>query len=110
MFFAAVVALLACGQSSSEPAEPAPENERPLAIPAEAADAADAPDAAGAEQVSVSSEGSRFEPAVEVAQIPDGAWMCDMGTVHYAQLTEGSCPICGMVLTQKAAAEAHVEH
>ena len=51
-------------------------------------------------QVEIAPEGTRFDPAVEKSQIPDGAWICDMGTVHYAAHEAGSCPICGMHLTQ----------
>ena len=48
-------------------------------------------------------EGKTLYPAVEVSEIPSGAWMCDMGTVHYAagEKNDGKCPICGMELTQK---------
>lgn len=54
-------------------------------------------------QVTVPPEGSKFEPAVEVSAVPAGAWMCDMGTVHYAagEKGDGTCPVCGMNLTQK---------
>jgi hypothetical protein len=58
---------------------------------------------AATEMVEVAAEGTRFDPPVMVARIPDGAWMCDMGTVHYAARSAGECPICGMDLTQKGA-------
>jgi len=56
--------------------------------------------------VEVSAEGSEFEPPVEVSQLPDGVWYCDMGTVHYARAEEGdgTCGKCGMKLVQKVAA------
>jgi hypothetical protein len=56
--------------------------------------------------VEVSAEGTEFEPPVQVAQLPDGVWYCDMGTVHYARAEagDGTCPKCGMKLVQKAAA------
>lgn len=52
--------------------------------------------------VEVGVDGTRYDPAVSVEQIPAGAWICDMGTVHYASLNQGdgSCPVCGMFLTQ----------
>lgn len=53
--------------------------------------------------LAVSDEGQRLDPPVDVAKIPNGAWMCDMGTVHYAagDKHDGKCPVCGMDLTQK---------
>lgn len=63
----------------------------------------------GAEgMVELTAEGAQFDPPVSVDQIPDGAWMCLMGTVHYASLEQGdgSCPVCGMHLTQKTSGEA----
>ena len=70
---------------------------------AEADDEAEAHDEAedsGLEKVEVAEEGTEFDPPVEKEQIPEGAWICDMGTVHYAQMSEGdgSCPLCGMDL------------
>ena len=59
-----------------------------------------ADDGADGPMVEVSAEGSRYEPPVAKSRIPDGAWICDMGTVHYASLSEGTCPICNMRLTQ----------
>ena len=56
--------------------------------------------------VAVTAEGTKFDPPVTTAQIPDGAWMCDMGSVHFAASekgAEGTCPICGMPLSQKGA-------
>lgn len=52
--------------------------------------------------VEVAAEGSRFDPAVEKAQVPAGNWICDMGTVHYAQpeVGDGTCPICNMQLVE----------
>ena len=70
---------------------------------------ADAPDnqaaqLAGPKTVEVGKTGSKFDPPVDKSQIPDGAWMCDMGTVHYASLEKGAgkCPICTMPLVQKS--------
>ena len=54
-------------------------------------------------KVEVPPEGKRFSPPVQVAQVPTGAWYCDMGTVHWAQMNEGNhlCPICKMDLKRK---------
>ncbi|MFU8805941.1 MAG: hypothetical protein ACNA8W_19165 [Bradymonadaceae bacterium] len=63
-------------------------------------------DEGAAELVEVSAEGTPFEPAVEKASIPEGSWICDMGTVHYARSQEGdgTCPLCNMKLVQYPAA------
>ena len=55
----------------------------------------------GGGMVEVSAEGTEFDPPVEKSQIPTGAWICDMGTVHYARTddTGEGCPLCGMRLT-----------
>jgi glucose/arabinose dehydrogenase len=57
--------------------------------------------------VKVAKGGTEFDPPVKMKQIPDGAWVCDMGTVHYARLEkgDGKCPLCKMDLTQKRAEE-----
>lgn len=56
--------------------------------------------------VDVSAEGTKFEPPVQVAQIPDGDWYCDMGGVHFARSEEGDgkCGVCGMALSHKEGA------
>ncbi len=53
--------------------------------------------------VEVDEEGTEFDPPVQPEQIPDGAWYCDMGTVHYARLEhgDGKCTRCGMNLVLK---------
>ncbi|MBA2664492.1 MAG: hypothetical protein H0U74_19550 [Bradymonadaceae bacterium] len=79
-----------------------------------ACDKAEAPAEATAEQptaekqaelVEVSAEGSTFAPAIEKASIPQGSWICDMGTVHYARTEQGdgTCPLCKMKLVQYSA-------
>ena len=76
-----LMAVLGCGGSSSTESAPAP--------------------SAPAGKVAVSAEGTRFEPAVDKSAIPAGAWICDMGTVHYAALEgQGPCPVCGMQLLE----------
>ena len=57
----------------------------------------------GADPVEIAADGTRFDPAITVEQVPAGAWMCDMGTVHYASLEQGDgdCPVCGMRLTER---------
>lgn len=61
--------------------------------------------AVAGEFVEVAADGTTFDPPVAVEKIPDGAWMCDMGTVHYAskEKGEGKCPSCGMALVEKGA-------
>ena len=58
-------------------------------------------------EVEVTAEGNEFDPPVSVEQMPEGAWYCDMGTVHYASMEhgDGACPICGMTLAQRPVAE-----
>ena len=53
--------------------------------------------------LALSAEGTRFDPAVEASSLPEGAWICDMGTVHYARSVQGDgeCPICHMRLVQR---------
>lgn len=49
--------------------------------------------------------GTRHDPPISIAEVQDGHWMCDMGTVHYTrpELGDDRCPICGMRLTKKTA-------
>lgn len=100
-------------QPDATPDEPAATNQAPAEeAPAEEAPAAEAPAADGA--VEVAAAGTKFDPPVKKDQIPEGAWFCDMGTVHYAQMDEGEkCPDCGMKLVVKKgthkADDAHAE-
>ena len=83
----------------------------PSAEAAEAAEKSDAPteksdapaEKAEGAKVTVTKEGGKIDPPVKPSAIPDGAWMCKMGTVHYASLDkgDGKCPICGMNLTEQ---------
>lgn len=52
---------------------------------------------------SIAATGSRFEPPIQIAAVPDNAWYCDMGTVHYAQSQAGdkTCKLCKMKLKHK---------
>jgi hypothetical protein len=60
---------------------------------------------AGGGKVTVSKTGQAYKPPVKKAQIPAGAWICDMGTVHYArgEKGDGICPLCKMKLKKLAA-------
>lgn len=51
----------------------------------------------------IAATGSRFEPPIQIAAVPDKAWYCDMGTVHYAQSEAGdkTCKLCKMKLKYK---------
>jgi hypothetical protein len=51
--------------------------------------------------VEVAKEGTKFDPPVTTAQMPEGARFCEMdGKVHYARMAEGDgkCAVCGMEL------------
>ena len=89
-FLVFAAALAGCGDSaSSDPAPPA------AAQPAAASEPAAAPTAA------LPADGKRYDPAIPPAEVPSGAWMCDMGTVHFAAPHAGDCPVCGMALVKK---------
>ena len=63
-------------------------------------------------QVDVPTDGKEFDPAVEKQQLPEGAWICDMDTVHFAAMEkpeDGKCPVCGMPLEQNAPSEEKSE-
>ncbi|MEN8164504.1 MAG: hypothetical protein ABFS37_10280 [Acidobacteriota bacterium] len=94
----AVLSLVSC--AAKEPAE------QPAPIVAAEEAAPETIAVIDLEPVEVTAEGTVFDVPVQPEQIPDGAWYCDMGTVHYAQLDEGegTCPTCGMQLVQKVAA------
>ena len=64
------------------------------------------------EPVDVPEGGKKFEPPVSPDRIPEGAWYCPMGDVHWAQPTEGEgeCPVCGMNLKEKGHKEKGHEH
>ncbi len=52
--------------------------------------------------VEVAESGTEFDPPVMPEAMPAGAHYCDMGTVHYAQMSaEGDCKLCGMKLKKK---------
>lgn len=53
---------------------------------------------------SIAPTGSKFEPPIQIAAVPDQAWYCDMGTVHYAQSQAGdkTCKLCKMKLKHKS--------
>lgn len=80
--------------------------------PDEPAEPAEDPSAADGEKVEVAAAGTKFDPPIEPAKLPDGVWYCDMGTVHYARAEkgDGTCEICGMQLKEKGAAAAEEGH
>ena len=98
----ALVATLGCGASEA----PAPDTTADATVTDTAVTTPDVP--AEPVMVEVAAEGTAFDPPVEVAQLPDGAWYCDMGTVHYARMDQGDgkCAECGMDLVQKVAVVA----
>ena len=56
------------------------------------------------ETLPLTAAGQTFEPPIKPELIPDGAWFCDMGTVHNARSVKGdeTCPLCKMKLKEKA--------
>lgn len=101
----AVAASIGCGARSEEQTEEvtaAPIAEQPEPSAAEGAPAL--------EMVELTAEGTEFDPPIQAEQLPDGAWYCDMGTVHYARTDQGDgkCALCGMNLVQQEAAEESV--
>ena len=69
----------------------------------EAVPAAPAAASAATGPVTVAAKGQKFEPPIKPEQLPADAWYCDMGTVHWAQMEEGTktCPLCQMKLKHK---------
>jgi len=89
--------LLACSGSRSE-----------VNAPPAHADVAVLKVAPGDDLIAVTAAGAKLEPPVTASRIPEGAWYCDMGKVHYARSEKGDgiCPLCKMQLTQKGPAPA----
>lgn len=57
-----------------------------------------------AAKAKVSAQGTTFKPPITVAEVPMGAYYCEMGqTVHYArgEQGDGKCALCGMKLTHQ---------
>jgi len=101
----AVAASIGCGARSAEQTEEvtaAPVAEQPETSATEGATAL--------EMVELTAEGTEFDPPIQAEQLPDGAWYCDMGTVHYARTDQGDgkCALCGMNLVQEEVAEESV--
>mgnify|MGYP006292964593 CR=1 FL=1 len=116
------VAVVGCEKKSSgdakkdeakaeEPAEKTEEKAEEEEGSAEAEEDEAAEEDAPAEKVEVAKGGTKFDPAIEPEQLPEGAWYCDMGTSHWAAMEkpeDGKCPECGMKLKQYDA-EKHAE-
>ncbi len=100
MLVVLVVVLTACGGQ--------PATEEPAAEPETTAVEPEVTTEAEVVMVEVPAEGVELDPPVEVVQLPDGVWYCDMGTVHYARAEKGDgiCTVCGMELVQKVAEAA----
>ncbi len=79
-FVLIAMVLTACGGETEKPATPAP----------------------AGDLIEVTDDGANIEPPAEKASLPEGAWICDMGTVHYARAKkgDGACPRCGMNLVE----------
>ena len=99
------VSLFALG--CDKPAEQPPTEPPPSAeAPAETPPVVEAPAEVGA-KVELAAAGQKFDPAIQPEQLPDAAWYCDMGTVHWAasdKPADGKCPECAMVLKEYSAA------
>ena len=102
-------------QSTEKAAEKADEEAQPdegeSADEAKEAEKSDQEAEAGEKtaMVEVPADGKEFDPAVEKSRIPDGTWICDMGTVHWASTEkpeDGKCPVCGMMVKKHEHAEA----
>ena len=107
-----LILLLAMTGCEKETTAPVTE---PSAQAQTAAPAVDTPAPATGGTLEVAASGTKFDPPVQAAALPDKAWFCDMGTVHYAAMEkgDGKCPTCGMMLVQKGApavAHDHGEH
>jgi glucose/arabinose dehydrogenase len=99
MLLVLAVVLVGCGgQPATE--EPAAEQEMTTAEPEP-----EVTTEGDVVMVEVPAEGVELDPPVEVVQLPDGVWYCDMGTVHYARAEKGDgiCPLCQMELVHKVA-------
>ena len=95
----ALVATVAIGAAACQSKDTEPD---PAPAAAEAPETA-APEAV--ETVTLPREGKVFNPAIARAEVPEDAWYCDMGTVHFArpQKEDGLCPVCDMALVHKDA-------
>jgi|SRR5690554_2847778 len=67
---------------------------------------------ASKDTIKVTKEGAEIDPKVDKSKLPDGAWYCDMGGVHYARMDkgDGKCALCGMKLQHKGEGEAGHKH
>jgi len=101
-------ALLLAGCAEKEPPPRPEEQAQQLVSQALSAGAGQAEDLA---QVEVSEEGKKYEPPIQISQLPDNVWFCDMGTVHYARKNQddGRCPVCGMTLSERGGEAAQPE-
>jgi hypothetical protein len=94
----AAVAVFGCAEQ-----EPQPTPEQIAQQKVQQALSAGRMEEAAGPAVEVAAEGTRFDPPVQIDQLPADVWYCDMGTVHYARTEEGDgrCPECGMTLTHR---------
>lgn len=110
----------ACNEPEAEPSanETTEQEASETAEPTEADDGPALGDQSGEGPVTLSQAGNRFDPPIPKSRVPEGAYYCDMGTVHFAALGQGDgrCPLCQMELQHMGAsgeaetAEEHAEH
>lgn len=79
-----------------------------IAVPAAACDSGDSgkTDTATVTKPAPAKIGAvTHDPPISKEEVPDGAWYCDMGTVHYhrGEKGDGKCPVCSMDLKHKDA-------
>jgi ABC-type Fe3+-hydroxamate transport system substrate-binding protein len=96
------IALLGCSQTSDEGHDHDHEGHTHASATPKVSETVNITPTPG-QKVEVSSQGTKFDPAVPVGSIPDGSWACVMGDeVHFASSDKGAgeCAVCGMNLTQ----------
>ncbi len=97
---ASLLLLTGCGKSAPVAVEKATPT-----VEAEKAEKADkrVPEMQKDDTVDVPAKGTNFDPPVDIATLPSGAWYCDMGKSHFARMDEGdaTCPRCKMKLHHK---------
>jgi glucose/arabinose dehydrogenase len=101
-----LVGALGCDSNKADTAstsEPAATEEPASETPAKDEGASKTPAKPASGKAEVTKEGSKFDPPIAKAEVPEGAYYCDMGTVHYARMEEGDgkCPLCGMALVHE---------
>ncbi len=117
LLFPSLLLCIACNcdkHSEKEAKNPAPATQK-SAQKQIAPKVAEKPAAPKVDKIKVSPEGAKIDPPVSKEKIPEGAYYCDMGSVHYARMQKGdnTCPLCKMALKQMGThseVDAHKGH